>query len=163
MITAEPRNVWREAVAEAARSFRHGDTIPRAWLETAFGIEVPETATREEFNALNMRFMSMLWLFADELLRVHKMALRNDGRGEWHIVMPDDQATLAMEETAARVARDVRRGLLTIRHTREDLLSAEGAKARNDAAAKLAAFERLAARRLGAPAKAAALDAGEEE
>ena len=142
----DTRGVWQEAVAEAIKSFKHGDTIDREWLEVAFGIDVPDVAAREDFERAKLKFFAFMMLFREELLTQHKMALKSLGRGQWQIVPPGEQAEYALEQYAGDIERAGRRAEEIFENTRLDMLTADESRARNEAVGKLAAVRALTAR-----------------
>jgi len=139
-------SAWKTAVADATREFKYGDTIEKDWLEVAFGIDVPEVATRDDFERAKLKFFAMMVLFRGELLLSHKMALRSLGRGRWQIVPPGEQHELALEQLWNDIERAFRRADEIIEHTRLDLLSADESRARNEAMGKVAAVRALTQR-----------------
>lgn len=139
---------WERAIDVAAATYRHGDTIPRAWLDQQFGIEWPEMMSRAQAQRINLRFFSAMVSFSEGLLHRHKMALRADNRGGWLIVPPGQQHLLAIERLSRDVSRALRKAGDVIDHTRTESLSDEEAKARRAARAKIAAFASMSAQRL---------------
>jgi len=131
------------AIDIADRKFDFGDTITRDWMETSFGIIVPEVASRDEIQSLMLDFLRGWDIFSRGLLHHHKKALRSMGRGEWRIVMPQDQATYALEKTQGDISRAISTGRRIVQNTRTDLLSDAERSAHRDAEGRIAALNAL--------------------
>lgn len=136
------------AIDVANEKFDFGDTITREWMENAFGIIVPEIASRDEIQSLMLDFLRGWDIFSRGLLREHKKALRSMGRGEWRIVMPQDQAAYALEKTHGEISKAISTGRRIVQNTRTDLLSDAERSAHRDAEGRLAALQSLQKRAL---------------
>lgn len=140
--------LWREAVAEADRLFNFGDTISLAWLETAFGIEWPDVATRKQIDRIKLELFSMFDRFREDMLVRHKKALQSIGHGNYRVVEPRDQALYALEETVRGIDRAIRKGESIIDNTRTDLLSPDEMRLHREAGNKLSGMRSLSERQL---------------
>lgn len=154
---------WQLAVERACVEFKHGDTIPRAWLEAQFGIAWPEQMSRAEAQRISLRFFGEMHAFSNTMLREHKMALEANNRGGWLIVPPGLQHMLALGQLRRGIDRAFVRAAVVLEHTRTDLLSQEEAQARRETQAKIANFEMVSKRTLEAPASVAKSTPGEGE
>lgn len=131
------------AIDAANEKFDFGDTISRDWMETAFGIIVPAVASRDEIQSLMLDFLRGWDIFSRGLLLHHKKALRSMGRGEWRIIMPQDQASYALEKTQGDISKAIATGRRIVSHTRTDLLTDAERSAHRDAEGKIAALQAL--------------------
>ena len=138
----------RAAVAEADRTFDFGGVITREWIERAFDIIIPDQMTRDEYVKFSLAFVSGWETLASGLLTDHKKALRSLGEGRWEIVMPEDQASFALNEASKKIKKAIRTASAVQRNTRVDLLNATQRASHNDAVGRLATLEVLNTRTL---------------
>lgn len=162
MIIVSNRDAWESAVERAVVEFKYGDSIPRTWLEDAFGIKWPDTMTKAQAQRISLEFFSQMERFRETLLHKHKMALHTDGRGSWQIVPPGQQHLLAIETARRGVAKALAKASEIIEETRVEMLSVDEANARRAAQAKLANFEALTKKKLNDPPPTKALSQGSE-
>lgn len=146
-----PDEPWRAAVASAVATYDYGDTIAKAWLETALGVKCPAIGDATTYKRVSLKFFALFGLFRDELLHHHKMALKSLGHGEYLVVQPRDQHEYALEQLRRGVNRAIRVATETIDYTDTSRLSLEEIRLRNDTLGRLAAFESLSRRRLTGP------------
>lgn len=131
---------WRSNAERADKEFSFGDTISKQWLEAAFGIEYPEMGTKKDFSQASLKFFSAMETLRKELLLGHKKALKSLGRGEWLVVRPEDQSSLALETARRGIYRAVEAAEAINANVRTDLLDVRKRAEQVDVATRLAAF-----------------------
>lgn len=152
---------WLERAVHAfLAEFDYGAAVGPGWFEKHLEIQWPDRGTREAYKRVALVQFERMDALRSVLLEEHRMALRSMGKGAYHVVTPDEQHRFAMEQLRSGIERETRKAWRVIEYTDTEKLSDPARKAREEASAKLAAFEALAKRRLrGALPTAPALPA----
>jgi len=140
---------WSAAASRAVSEFKFGDVITKEWLHLHLGVEMPDEGTATQLKKAQLDYFNALMSFRKVLLHEHRMALRSIRRGDYLIVLPDDQAEEAIDGFARGLSKELSKANAMIHYTRTDLLSHKGAMARVEAQTRLAAFMALAGQQLG--------------
>jgi len=132
--------IYRHAAEQTVALYSYGSVITHEWLLDQLEIVPPKIGTPEQFQAYSLRRLEDVTDYREELLREHNMATTTIRGVGYVIVLPGEQATLAMRELEADVTRAIRKTRDKLVHTKIDALTADEARQRTDAMGKLAAF-----------------------
>ena len=130
---------YKQASKEADLAFTYGDIIPMEWITGRSGIDIPhEKATMNEWRDIQLKTMSHVEGFKEDMLVLYKKSLKNV-RGEGYLIIkPENQAGESLQGLANNLKKAFRRAGANIANVNHDLLNDEQRQRNNDAAAQVA-------------------------
>ncbi len=134
-----------EAIAERfAAEYSYGETITRAVILDAFGVDMPDMMRSTEWQKKQLEILQVVADLKTAMLKDHQIALQTiPGKG-WELVNPSHQTTFAMRGLKDSVKGSVRKTSSFLTHIRADELTANEIQENAEAVAKLAAFRAIA-------------------
>ena len=99
-----------------------------------------EASNVQEYQALQIEWMSCMTALKRELLETENLALKSVFNVGYEIVHPSEQTEWAMDVATHRIGLAVKEAFMRLRHVRVDELTDEQRKENADAKAKLAAL-----------------------
>ena len=123
-----------------ARSFNYGDLVPHEWFEEAFNLKPPAYGSKKQFNAYQWEFMNLFEGVKSHLLETHKMYLSNvKGRG-YLLVMPNQQAEVAVTKMRSAISKELGKAKQAITNINIALLSNDEVLKKDAAHGRIAAM-----------------------
>lgn len=133
---------WRQAVQDfLAASFKEGDIVQHAWLETHFGMEPlreDQPLLPAEWSARQFEWLRNIEAFRTELLENHQIFLSSVYGEGYRLVPPREQTALAQDRFERDARRSFRKVATTLKHVRVGELSESERKENLDAIARIA-------------------------
>ncbi len=114
---------WKQAVDDAVKEFKYGDTISHEWLYEHFKIEPPGYGTAAAFKEFQFKFLAYVEAFKDDLLVSHFMYLRSARGVGYIIVEPEEQPSVAWSVLRHRIYKELNRASSSLTNIRLDFLS----------------------------------------
>lgn len=136
------------AAKTASKQFTYGDIISKNWLIKHFKLIFPKSATQKEYEKLTFEFLTNLESFKTILLEEYKMHLLNSRGKGYQIVMPNDQADIAMNTMKSALKKEFGKAVKVLTHINEELLTLEDIKRRDEHQCRVAAMDAFTKRRI---------------
>ena len=99
---------WKQASKEITTNYVYGDTIIKDQLCIWFNITFPQNGSKKQFNTLEFAFMREMKELKDNLLFQNNIFLHSLGRGEYKLIEPGDQTSVAWNQFITRFNKLVR-------------------------------------------------------
>lgn len=119
---AELYPVWKEAVDQFLRMKpEYGHVVTKVWLFEQFKILKPVTA--QDQQDAELAFMKYFDRFRSEILENHKMDLKSLGRGNYKVVHPREQTSLALYSGTKDIGKAIKRMSRSIVYVNTEVLN----------------------------------------
>jgi len=147
-IRKEP--AWKQAVDDIVNRVETdgpGFLIDHEEMNTMLDIQVPEAATYETFQRIQLERLKALDSLKDLLLKEHAICLYNSFSNGYKVLTPDEQIDLAPDRLMKKANRAITKAAEAVFHVQADGLSMEAGNLRQRKMQRIAFIRSAMAKR----------------